>query len=256
MSKLRLFFPVVIVALVCGRMSFAQQTRTTWQDYLGGPDSSHYSALKQINTGNVNKLAVAWSYPTGDDVSYTFSPLVVDNMAYFAAKGGALVAVDATTGKELWVHSFTAPGAAPSRFAGISGMRGANYWESKDRTDRRILVPSGGFMQAIDARTGKLVDSFADHGKLDLKIGLDRGNRPLASRTPGRVFENILILGSATGEGYLAPPGDIRAFDVVDRQASVGVPYDPASGRGWIRLVAQGCLQIHGRRGCLGRNHA
>ena len=39
--------------------------------------------------------------------------------------------------------------------------------------------------------------------------------RPLASRTPGRVFENILILGSATGEGYLAPPGDIRAFDVV-----------------------------------------
>jgi quinoprotein glucose dehydrogenase len=215
MSKLRLFFPVVIAALICGRTSFAQQTRTTWQDYLGGPDSSHYSALKQINTSNVNKLAVAWSYPTGDDVSYTFSPLVVDNIAYFAAKGGALVAVDATTGKELWVHSFTAPGAAPSRFAGISGMRGANYWESKDRTDRRILVPSGGFMQAIDARTGKLVDSFADHGKLDLKIGLDRGNRPLASRTPGRVFENILILGSATGEGYLAPPGDIRAFDVI-----------------------------------------
>ncbi len=215
MSKFRLFFPAVIVALVCGRTSFAQEARTTWHDYLGGPDSSHYSALKQINTSNVNKLAVAWSYSTGDDASYTFSPLVVDNIAYFAAKQGALVAVDAATGKELWVHSFTAPGAAPSRFAGISGLRGANYWESKDRTDRRILVPSGGFMQAIDARTGKLVDSFADHGKLDLKIGLDRGNRPLASRTPGRVFENILILGSATGEGYLAPPGDIRAFDVV-----------------------------------------
>jgi len=213
MTKLRLFFPAVIVALVSGLTSSAQQT--PWKDYLGGPESSHYSALKQINTGNVNKLDVAWSYPTGDDVTYTFSPLVVDNIAYFAAKQGSLVAVDATTGKELWVHAFAAAGGVSSRFGGIAGLRGANYWESKDRTDRRLLVPSGGFLQAIDARTGKLVDSFADHGKLDLKIGLDRTTRPLSSRTPGRVFENILILGSATGEGYLAPPGDIRAFDVV-----------------------------------------
>ena len=38
---------------------------------------------------------------------------------------------------------------------------------------------------------------------------------PLASRTPGRIFENLIILGSATGEGYLPPPGDIRAFDVL-----------------------------------------
>ena len=171
--------------------------------------------MNQINTSNVNKLDVAWSYPTGDDTTYTFSPLVIDNIAYFAAKHGSLVAVDATTGKELWVHTFTAAAGLPSRFGGIAGMRGGNYWESKDRTDRRLLVSSGGFLQAIDARTGNLVDSFADHGKLDLKIGLDRASRPLSSRTPGRIFENILILGSATGEGYLAPPGDIRAFDVV-----------------------------------------
>jgi quinoprotein glucose dehydrogenase len=70
-------------------------------------------------------------------------------------------------------------------------------------------------LHAIDARTGKLVDSFADHGKLDLKTGVDRATAPLGSRTPGRIFENLIILGSATGEGYLAPPGDIRAFDVV-----------------------------------------
>jgi quinoprotein glucose dehydrogenase len=192
-----------------------QQERTTWQEYLGGPDSSHFSALKQINRSNVDQLQVAWSYPTSDDLIYTFSPLVVDNVAYFAAKQGSLVAVEAATGKELWVHQFTVPGSAPSRFAGIAGMRGANYWESKDRKERRLLVSAGGYLQALDALTGKLVDSFADHGKLDLKIGLERGDRPLASRSAGRVFENILILGSATGEGYLAPPGDIRAFDVL-----------------------------------------
>jgi quinoprotein glucose dehydrogenase len=212
-SKLRLCFPAVMAALVCGGTSSAQTT--PWKDYLGGPAASHYSPLKQINTGNVNKLEVAWTYPTGDDMTYTFSPLVVDNIAYFAAQQGSLVAVDASTGKELWVHPFPTASGMPSRFGGIAGMRGGNYWESKDRTDRRLFVTSGGFIHAIDARTGKLVESFADQGKLDLKTGLDRGTRPLGSRTPGRIFENILILGSATGEGYLAPPGDIRAFDVV-----------------------------------------
>ncbi len=121
--------------------------------------------------------------------------------------------MDAATGKELWVHSFESAGGGFGGRGGISVQRGANYWESKDRSDRRIFVSSGGFLHAIDARSGKLVDSFADHGKLDLKIGLDRTTRALASRTPGRIFENIIILGSATGEGYLAPPGDIRAFD-------------------------------------------
>ena len=215
MSKLRLFFTAVLVALLCGGTACAQQNRTTWKDYLGGPDSSHYSGLKQINQGNVNHLDVAWKYPTGDDLSYTFSPLVVDNVAYVAARQGSLVAVDATTGKELWVHSFSTPGSTPTRFGGIAGLRGATYWESKDRSDRRLIVEADGFLEEIDARTGALVDSFADHGKLDLKIGIDRAPRPLASRTPGRVYEDTIILGSATGEGYLAPPGDIRAVNVL-----------------------------------------
>lgn len=195
--------------------AFSAHAQVNWQDYLGGPASSHHSPLKQINTSNIDKLDIAWNYPTGDDITYTFSPLVVDNIAYVAAQKGSLVALDATTGKQLWAHSFTTPGSAPSRFAGIAGMRGANYWESKDRRDRRVLVTANGSLYALNAQTGEIVDSFADHGRLDLKTGIDRATRPLASRSAGRIFENILILGSATGEGYLAPPGDIRAFDVV-----------------------------------------
>ena len=191
----------------------AQQSPTGWKEYLGGPDSSHYSPLKQITTANVNRLEVAWSFPTGDENSYTFSPLVVDNIAYVAANNGALVALDATTGKELWTHPFPSGGGRLARFSGITGQRGANYWESKDRADRRIFVTAGGLLHAIDARTGKLVPSFADDGKLDLKTGIDRAPFALASRSAGRIFENLIILGSATGEGYLAPPGDIRAFD-------------------------------------------
>jgi quinoprotein glucose dehydrogenase len=203
--------PIALALSVLLPVALQAQKSTGWSEYLGGPDSAHYSPLKQVNSRNVKQLEVAWSYETGDELSYTFCPLVVDNIAYVAAKQGALVALDATTGKELWVYSFAIAG----RFSGIAGQRGANYWESKDRTDRRIFVTSGGMLHAIDARTGKLVDSFANHGKLDLKTGIDRAPVPLGSRTPGRIFENLIILGSATGEGYLAPPGDIRAFDVL-----------------------------------------
>ena len=188
----------------------AQKKGASWNDYLGGPESAHYSPLKQINVSNVNQIEAAWTYPVADAPS-TFCPLVVHNIAYVAGKGGALVALDATTGKELWVHSFGGGGGIRG---GIAGQRGANYWESQDHTDRRIFVTSAGYLWAIDALTGKTVDSFADHGKLDLKIGIDRAPIPLVSRTPGRVFENLIILGSFPGEGYLAPPGDLRAFNV------------------------------------------
>src|SRR5579862_8972901 len=205
--------PIALALFVLSPSAVMAQKGKSWPDYLGGSDSAHYSPLKQLTPRNVDGLEMVWSYETGDELSYTFSPLVVDNIAYVAAKRGSLVALDAATGKELWVHSFTTGGGG--RFGGISGQRGANYWESKDRSDRRIFVTSGGSLQAIDALTGSPIDSFGDHGRLDLKTGLDRAPIALGSRTPGRIFENLIILGSATGEGYLAPPGDIRAFDVV-----------------------------------------
>jgi quinoprotein glucose dehydrogenase len=215
MKKVGRFVAVGLISVVCSKTGFAQQDRTTWMDYLGGADSSHYSALKKIDAGNVNQLEVAWTYSTGDDPTYRFSPLVVGNAAIFLAKQGSLVAVDASTGKELWVHRFDSQGGNTPAFSGLAGQRGANYWQNKDGSGGRLFVPSGGFLEAIDVRNGELVDSFADHGRLDLRTGLDRTTRPLASRTPGRVFQNIIILGSATGEGYLAPPGDIRAFDTI-----------------------------------------
>jgi outer membrane protein assembly factor BamB len=98
----------------------AQRPGTGWSDYLGGPDSSHYSPSKQITPANVDKLEIAWSYPVEEGGFYTFAPLVVDNVAYVSAKGGALVALDATTGKELWTHTF--PGGT-SNGIGVSGVR-------------------------------------------------------------------------------------------------------------------------------------
>jgi quinoprotein glucose dehydrogenase len=103
--------------------------RVTWKTYNGGPDSSKYVALDEITKANVDQLEVAWIYPTGDSNSYQFNPLVVDNVMYVLAKNNSLVALDATTGKEIWIHA---------RLRGIA-RRGINYWESDDRRDRRLI---------------------------------------------------------------------------------------------------------------------
>ena len=63
----------------------AEQNHKQWPDYGGGPDSSHFIALDQINKSNVSQLQVAWVYPTGDGQAYLFNPIVVDNVMYVLA---------------------------------------------------------------------------------------------------------------------------------------------------------------------------
>ena len=181
-----------------------------WRDYGGSADSSQYSALRQINRSNVDRLQVAWVYPTGDGQKYSFNPIVVDDLMYVLGRHNSIVALNPATGKEVWTYS-----SGPD--TKIITNRGINYWESKDRSDRRLLFASNHFLRAIDARTGKPIPAFGNAGSVDLKQGLGRDPKDISlvqSTTPGRIFENLLILGSATNQGYGSAPGDIRAFDV------------------------------------------
>src|SRR6185437_9974105 len=202
-----------------GAAAQASAQNTSWSTFGGSAADANYSDLTQINRSNVNKLEVAWKYDSGDKVGYVMAPIVVGRTLYGAAQNGSLVAIDATDGREIWVHKFPPPpaGGRAGRGGGISTYRGLNYWQSKDGSDRRILVQVNGFLEAIDANTGKLVETFGNKGAVDLKTGMTRPSAvsSMSSKSPGQVFENLLILGSATGEAYGSPPADIRAFDVV-----------------------------------------
>ena len=98
-------------------------------------------------------------------------------------------------------------------------MRGMMYWESPDGRDQRLIFSMNDLLQELDAKTGKSIMSFGTNGVVDLRVGID-GRDPatianISSRTPGEVFENLIILGGFTGEEYMSPPGDLRAFDVL-----------------------------------------
>jgi quinoprotein glucose dehydrogenase len=177
-----------------------------WPGYSGGADNSRYFESKQINKSNVGRLQVAWTYPYGDT---SFNPIAVRGVIYGRGRNGSLVAVDARTGRELWVRE------------NMTGMtaRGLNYWESAGGREQRLIFAMNSLLQQLDAKTGKPVTSFGTSGVVDLRVGID-GRDPatignIQSNWPGEVFENLIILGSATGEGYMSPPGDIRAYDVL-----------------------------------------
>lgn len=181
---------------------------TTWRNFGGGPDQSKYVKLDEINKSNVSQLKVAWTYATGDDNVYQFNPIVVDNVMYVLAKNNSLIALDATTGAELWIHA---------DLRGIA-RRGINYWESDDRQDRRLLFQMNDYLQAIDARTGESILSFGDDGLVDLREGLGRDPETInrvQSGNPGAIFENLILLGSSPGENYGSTPGHLRAYNVV-----------------------------------------
>jgi quinoprotein glucose dehydrogenase len=193
----------------------AAKPYTTWSAFGGSKDSMQYSALTQINAKNVSELELAWFYPaTGAGLGrFSFGPLVVDNVMYVGGKDNrAVVALDAATGKELWTHPTD----------GNPTNRGYAYWASKNGSDRRIIFSVDGYLQEIDARTGASIKTFGKNGVVDLAEGLGvdpatvprNSSRP-HSGMPGHIFENLIILGGAAGEGYDDPPGWLRAFDVL-----------------------------------------
>lgn len=185
---------------------------TTWREYGGSPDSMQYSALTQINKTNVSGLQPAWSYLAPVAISrFAFNPLVVDDVMYVLGPDRAIVALNAATGTVLWTKAV----------AGTPTYRGFSYWENADRSDRRLLFSSASYLYAVDARNGTPITAFGNAGRVNLRDGLPRAApwpNDVQSHTPGRVFENLILMGSASGEQYDTPPGDIRAFHVVTGQ--------------------------------------
>src|SRR5712691_686790 len=165
----------------CLALVSAYGQKRSWPDYGGGPDNSHYVESKLITKANIGKLEVAWSYPYSQT---GFNPIIVDNTMYVIGRD-ALIALDATTGKEIWIHE------------GLQGIhpRGINYWQSKDGKDRRLVFSLNSYLQEIDATTGKIIPSFGTDGAVNLREGLGRDPLQISqiqSNSPGKIIENLV----------------------------------------------------------------
>jgi quinoprotein glucose dehydrogenase len=192
-----------------------------WTMVGGNPTGNKYSSLDQITVDNVDKLEVAWVYHTGDadyeaKSQIQCNPIIVDGVLYGTSPQLRLLALDAATGQEKWVYTpyQEIEGDKAGHF-NLNNNRGVAYW-SDGKGDERIFYATGHYMNAVDAKTGKLIAEFGNKGRIDLHDGLGRDVSDLfvtATSAPS-VYKDLLLTGTRVSESMDAAPGHIRAYDV------------------------------------------
>ncbi len=108
--------------------------------------------LKKINDGNVDKLGLAFyvDLPTNQNVETT--PLMVDGVLYITLPWSMVMAVDAKTGKQLWLHDPKVAKAWNINICCGVDNRGAAAWNGKI-----IFGTLDGRLIALNSKTGKEV---------------------------------------------------------------------------------------------------
>ncbi|MFL5501851.1 MAG: PQQ-binding-like beta-propeller repeat protein [Gemmatimonadaceae bacterium] len=205
---------LLIAAVSCATRTEPTPIATTdWKTTGGDPGNSRYSALDQINRGNVRSLRVAWTYHTGDapggNSQIQATPIVVDGILYTTTPALAVIALSADSGRLIWRFD-----PFRNRERETHANRGVVYWAAG--SERRIFFSAGRRLYALDATTGEPIRTFGDSGWVDLTAGLSRdiGNAYLVATSPGAIFADLLIQGTRVGEEEGSAPGDIRAYDV------------------------------------------
>jgi glucose dehydrogenase/Zn ribbon nucleic-acid-binding protein len=217
------------ILLACG-ISFAQSSADSeWRTYGHDPGGTRFSPLKQINTGNVQQLQRAWTYevaPTPNSGIHAFeaTPLMVDGVLYFTTQASRAIAVDAETGKELWMFD---PFKDDSGTHRPVPNRGLAFWEGQSpvpcaggdqKLDRRLFyVTLDARLFALDPGTGKPCRGFGEGGAINLRVGVaDKWPKgQYDSSSPPTIYKNLVITGSEVQESpSKGPSGDVRAFNV------------------------------------------
>ncbi len=206
----------VILCFGCQRI----KTYDNWEQYRGSNENIHYSSLTAIDTNNVKQLQLAWEYHTGDADTASHSqiqcnPIIIDGVLYGTSPRLKLFAIDAATGTAKWQFDPFDTLTGNREFFNQNNCRGVTYYNAGEN-DKRIYYTAGTYLHCVDAKTGRLVESFASRGKLDLHDGLGSNAKDLfvSATSPGIIFNNLIVMGTRVSESPQAAPGHIRAFDV------------------------------------------
>ena len=195
-----------------------------WPNHSGDKGSTKYAPLDQITKSNVKNLRIAWRRPAVANEFRTqhpnirFSnlfrstPLMIDGVLYASNGLGFVEAFDAATGKTLWVQELLEQSA--EALSGTS-TRGVAYWRSG--ADERILAVRPPYLIAINVKTGELIRSFGDGGKIDLRTELGPQPQPFNFTSAPLIVKDVAIIGSSIADNpnvKEGTPGSIRGYDV------------------------------------------
>ena len=210
-----LYIGVLLILLLNSCTEESKEISNTWTAYKADAKASSYSPLDQINVSNVGQLQNVWTFHANDVLngekpaaSSQSNPIIIDGVMYANSRNQTVYAINATTGEQVWKYEALEEGE-PS-----AASRGVTYWEDGD--DKRILYSAGNYLLAINAKTGELVPTFGENGKVNLNVGVRDNSEEISVTltTPGSIFKNLIIIGSRLPDFYGAPPGYVRAYNV------------------------------------------
>jgi len=188
---------------------------SNWDTYLGDKHSSQYSSLNKINRQNVKQLKLIWEYNGGEAhpdnrSQIQCNPLVIDGVVYATTATLKLIALDGSTGKQIW--SFDPFDEEFTNF-GMGVNRGLIWYENEENDI--LFYSPGKYIIAIDPEDGSIIKSFGENGKIDLQKGLGvNEDFFITANTPGIIYKDKLIISGRMSESTNAAPGHIRAFNV------------------------------------------
>ena len=134
------------------RIAGADREPGNWMTHGRTYSEQRFSPLDGINRENVSQLGLAWSYELREPRGAEATPIVVDGVMYVTSAWSIVYALDAATGRELWVYDPEVPRARGASACCDVVNRGVAVWNGK------VYVGTlDGRLVAIDARTGSRV---------------------------------------------------------------------------------------------------
>jgi quinoprotein glucose dehydrogenase len=224
--------PLIACAIVAGSavlVATRQTPRTSsqegdWIAYGRDAGGERFSPLDAIDRGNVASLEAAWTFRTGDAyqprddraTAFEATPLHVDNTLYLSTPVGRVIALDPVTGKQRWAFDALVP---RDKGYGDFASRGVSTWARG--ADRRVFAATiDARLIALDAKTGRPIQSFGERGTVDLRKGLripPVGFADYEVTSPPAIVRDTIVVGSGISDGTEKrhPSGEVRGFDVV-----------------------------------------
>ncbi len=120
-----------------------------WLMYRRTYDSQGYSPLKQITRRNARRLVPVWTFSTGMREAHQAPPVVNDGYMFITTPHNHLIALDASTGEQIWRYARELP---EDQYQMHPTNRGVALWE-----DKVYMATADAYLVAFEASTGKVL---------------------------------------------------------------------------------------------------
>jgi quinoprotein glucose dehydrogenase len=211
-----------------------------WPAYGGDQGGQRHSSATQITPANVTDLRQAWSYSTGamtrhkaaiSKSAFENTPILNEGKLFVCSAFQEVSAIDPGTGREIWRFDPHLPDDGALNYPNSFNCRGVAYWKGSDGRGRIYLAANNRRLYALDAASGKPIESFGNHGAAVITDSKLRRKGEMQFSSAAVVSRGVVVVGSSVDDNQMVDEarGTVRAFDAMTGAAKWS--FDPVQGQ-------------------------